>query len=176
MFYLRYICIATALLYVSLLDVCAQDVNSKIKAIFIYNFTKYIEWPENQKQGDFVIGVLGNNNPNLIKELEKMAALSKIGSRSFVVKVYNNVEEIGKCQLLFITAEKSSSITAAAQKIAKNNTLVIGENAGLIKKGAVINFVYQENKQKFELSKSNAERSGLTVSSSLVNMAILDEK
>jgi Fe-S cluster assembly iron-binding protein IscA len=159
-----------------MLEVCAQDVNSKIKAIFIYNFTKYIEWPENQKQGDFVIGVLGNSNPNLIKELDKMATLSKIGSRGFVVKIYNSVEEITKCQLQFITAEKSNLITAAVQKVAKNNTLVIGENTGQIKKGAVINFVYQENKQKFELSKTNAERSGLTVSSSLINMAILDEK
>lgn len=78
--------------------------------------------------------------------------------------------------MLFITADKSNLITAAVQKVAKNNTLVIGENAGQIKKGAVINFVYQQNKQKFELSKTNAEKSGLTVSSSLVNMAILDEK
>jgi hypothetical protein len=176
MSFIRHIFVAFVLLWVSMLEVCAQDVNSKIKAIFIYNFTKYIEWPENQKQGDFVIGVLGNSNPNLIKELDKMATLSKIGSRGFVVKIYNSVEEITKCQLLFITAEKSNLITAAVQKVAKNNTLVIGENTGQIKKGAVINFVYQENKQKFELSKTNAERSGLTVSSSLINMAILDEK
>ena len=174
MSFIRHIFVAFVLLWVSMLEVCAQDVNSKIKAIFIYNFTKYIEWPENQKQGDFVIGVLGNSNPNLIKELDKMATLSKIGSRGFVVKIYNSVEEITKCQ--FITAEKSNLITAAVQKVAKNNTLVIGENTGQIKKGAVINFVYQENKQKFELSKTNAERSGLTVSSSLINMAILDEK
>jgi hypothetical protein len=176
MSFIRHIFVAFVLLWVSMLEVCAQDVNSKIKAIFIYNFTKYIEWPENQKQGDFVIGVLGNSNPNLNKELNKMAALSKIGSRGFVVKIYNSVEEIAKCQLLFITADKSNLITAAVQKVAKNNTLVIGENAGQIKKGAVINFVYQQNKQKFELSKTNAEKSGLTISSSLVNMAILDEK
>lgn len=81
MSFMRHIFVAFVLLWVSMLEVCAQDVNSKIKAIFIYNFTKYIEWPENQKQGDFVIGVLGNSNPNLNKELDKMAALSKIGSR-----------------------------------------------------------------------------------------------
>ena len=142
MSFIRHIFVAFVLLWVSMLEVCAQDVNSKIKAIFIYNFTKYIEWPENQKQGDFVIGVLGNSNPNLIKELDKMATLSKIGSRGFVVKIYNSVEEITKCQLLFITAEKSNLITAAVQKVAKNNTLVIGENTGQIKKGAVINFVW----------------------------------
>jgi hypothetical protein len=171
----RHILFSVALLFVSLFDVCAQDVNSKIKSIFIYNFTKYIEWPANQKQGDFVIGILGNSNPGLVKELEKMASLSKIGGRNFSIKVYNNVDEIGKCQLLFVIADKSNLLSAAVQKVSKNNTLVIGENSGLIKKGAVINFVYQENKQKFELSKINAEKSGLLVSSSLINMAILEE-
>ena len=172
---LRHIFIGLSLLLVSSFDICAQDVNSKIKSIFIYNFTKYVDWPESQKQGDFVIGVLGNTNTNLIKELEKMAQFSKVGTRNFVIKVYNSVDEIGKCQLLFITSEKSSLISAAVQKVSKNNTLVIGENSGLIKKGAVINFVYQENKQMFELSKNNAEKYGLTVSSSLANMAILED-
>ena len=171
----RHIYIFIAILVLSLVNVCAQDVNSKIKSIFIYNFTKYIDWPENQKQGDFVIGVLGATNTNLIKELEKMSQISKVGSRNFTIKVFHSVDEIGKCQLLFISADKSGLISSAMQKVAKNNTLVIGENAGLIKKGAVINFVYHDNKQKFELSKNNAEKAGLIVSSSLVNMAILEE-
>ena len=172
---IRFILVALFLQIVGTYNLYAQDVNSKIKSIFIYNFTKYVDWPESQKQGDFVIGILGNSNVNLIKELEKMSQLSKVGTRNFVVKVYNSVDEIGKCQLLFISSDKSNSIGGAILKVSKYNTLVIGENSGLIKKGAVINFVYQENKQKFELSKDNAEKYGLTVSSSLVNMAILED-
>ena len=50
------------------------DTNSKMKSIFIMNFAKLIEWPESYRQGDFVVGVVGNTP--LYLELIKMAKVN----------------------------------------------------------------------------------------------------
>ncbi|MBK7311840.1 MAG: YfiR family protein [Sphingobacteriaceae bacterium] len=52
------------------------DTNAKIKAVFIYNFTKYFEWPNNKKTGNFIIYIVGKND-NLINELNLLAKRKK---------------------------------------------------------------------------------------------------
>lgn len=149
------------------------DTNAKLKAMFVYNFTKYIEWPQSYKSGNFVIGVLGESA--LQAELDKMAATKKAVNQPFEIKRYNSVGEIGNCHMLLIPAGTSAQIEAAVAKSKSNSTLVIGEQEGMAKRGAGINFVIKQNKQKFELNKSNIENRNLKVSSSLLALAIVVE-
>ena len=58
----------------------SEEANAKIKAIYIYNFTKYIEWPETYREGNFVVGVLGTSVP-LVNELNKMATSKTVGTQ-----------------------------------------------------------------------------------------------
>jgi hypothetical protein len=78
------------------------DPVSKIKVMFLYNFTKYIEWPKEYKQGDFIIGILGGGSEALQKELEKLALTKKAGIQNIVIKKYNSLAEVDKCHMLFI--------------------------------------------------------------------------
>ncbi len=154
----------------------AQDpntTNAKIKAIFIYNFTKYIEWPSEYKKGNFIITVVGNQT--LADELIKMAQKSKVGNQAFTIQHVNNINEIGKCHMLFLGSGKTALLSSAIERVKKQSTLVITESEGCAKKGAAINFVYHENKQKFELNKSNAGIHNLLVSSNLASLAIVVE-
>lgn len=149
----------------------ANAANSKIKAIFLYNFTKYIEWPASYKQGDFVIGVLGSSP--LVEELEKMALKSKVGTQSFIIKKFKDANEVSNCHMLYISNSKASSMEAAINKLKKTHTLIITECGGCAKKGSAINFVSVNNKQRFELNKINAGKFGLQVSSNLATLAIM---
>ncbi|MBL7918370.1 MAG: YfiR family protein, partial [Bacteroidia bacterium] len=54
------------------------DTNARIKAVFIYNFTKYFEWPSNKKTGNFLIYIVGKNE-NLLNEIKALAARKKVG-------------------------------------------------------------------------------------------------
>jgi hypothetical protein len=147
------------------------DPNAKIKVIFIYNFTKYIEWPSTYKQGDFLIGVLGSTS--LLPDLENLAKTKTIGSQKCVVKSFATVKDIQKCHILFIPTEKSDELENVLKKIKGMSTLVVTEKEGLARKGSVINFVNVENKQKFELNKTNASKKGLIVSSNLMSLGIV---
>ena len=146
------------------------DTNSKLKAVFIMNFTKLIDWPESTRKGDFVIGVIGNSP--LHTELVKMAKTKKVANQSLNVQKFNNPNEIKSCHILFVSKNKSLEISSIVNKTKPYNTLVVTENPGLIDKGSGINFVVKNNRQKFELNKKNVERYNLKISSSLESLAL----
>ncbi len=160
------------LLVIFLLLIPAVNAQSeKLQTVFIYNFTKHIEWPPDYSSGDFVIGVLGNSA--IIQEMENLAESRKIGNQKIVVKKYRTIDDIGLCNIIFIPKNKSGEIGNVLSKVKKYSTLIITEKEGLTAAGAAINFVVKNNKQKFELKKSNATKYGLKVSSDLERLAII---
>jgi hypothetical protein len=151
--------------------VFAQD--AKYKALFIYNFTKQIEWPASEKSGDFVIYIM--NHSELYNQLVAITNGKKVGNQNIIVKKIKGIEEVEKCHILFLSTSSSggSNMEAVLSKIGNNSaTLIVTERSGMIGKGACINFLIQEDKIKFELSKSNSSQRGLQVSSYLENLAI----
>ncbi len=145
------------------------DTNAKIKAVFIYNFTKYIEWPTNYKSGEFTIGIVGDSP--LYSELTKMTQTKKVANQSLHVKKFKSSEEVSKCHILYLSKDKSSEIGTVVKKLKNNSTLLVTEETGLVDKGAGINFIIKNNRQKFELNKKNVEKYKLKVSSSLEALA-----
>ena len=151
-----------------------NNSNTKIKATFIYNFTKYINWPDKYKQGNFVIGVLGTTS--FYNDLTALLAKKSVGDQNFEVKSYTTVESVSSvCHILFIPAENSSMLPDVLKKLKGKSTLIVTEKAGMAKQGSGINFVVDNNKQRFELNKNNVEKYSLTVSSTLSALAIAVE-
>ncbi|MDQ3394370.1 MAG: YfiR family protein [Bacteroidota bacterium] len=165
---LRQIMLTTAFILTGFV-VNAQDY--KYHPSFIYNFTKYIEWPASYQTGDFVIAVLGDSE--IIIELEKMAENKSVGSQKFVIKKLKSADEIEKCHLLFIPVSKSKELTQALLKLEGKPTLIVTEKPGMASQGSGINFVMMDGKWKFELNKSATEKSNLKVSSDLAKFAII---
>lgn len=141
--------------------------------MFVYNFTKYFEWPQSYKDGNFVIGVLGNSS--LLSELNTMASTKKVGNQSFEIKPFANAGEITNCHILIVAPNVTTPLSEILSKIKKNSTLLITEKQGFAKQGAAINFVVQNNKPAFELNKTSAEKQDLKVSTNLLSLAILVE-
>ncbi|MCC7303657.1 MAG: YfiR family protein [Bacteroidia bacterium] len=148
----------------------ASDTNTKIKAVFLYNFTKYIEWPQKYKSGNFIIGVLADEG--FAKEIDVFFNPKSIGSQRFEIKYFPKPSDISQCHMIYVSPNFSGNISEVLNRIKGKSTLLITEKAGYAKQGAAINFTVVENKQKFELNKANAEKYDLKVSSSLTNLAI----
>lgn len=147
----------------------AIDTNAKIKAVFIYNFTKYIEWPKTYQEGEFTIGIIGESP--LYSELTKMTQTKKVANQSLQVKKFSSAKEVSKCHILYLSKDKSAEISPLLKKLKNNSTLIVTEQAGLVDKGSGINFIIKNNRQKFELNKGNVEKYKLKVSSSLEALA-----
>lgn len=155
-------------------DDAKQKTVVKIKTVFLYNFAKNIEWPQGYKEGNFVIGVMGNNVA-LLSELNNLAQNKSIGTQPLEIKSYASVSNIGKCHMLYVLPENSSSLSELVGKLKGKSTLIVAEKPGSAKQGAVINFVIQDNKQKFELNKASAQKYNLKISNNLATLAIVVE-
>ena len=142
----------------------------KFHSVYIYNFTKYIQWPSTG--AEFNISILGNQ-PEAEGAFKAMAEAKSGGGKQFKVKVVKSASELSSCDILFIPSNYSTMAGDAVKKLAGTNTLVITEKEGMIAQGSGINFIMVDNKLKFELSKSNLDKAGLKVSSQLLQMAIL---
>ena len=146
-------------------------INAHCKAIYLYNFTKYIEWPGDYKSGNFVIGVYGTY-PTLLSELNRMASTKTAGSQKFEIRSVASVEAASKYHILFISKENLGQFTDIATRLKGKGTLLVTEKDGMTKKGSAINFVLVDNKIKFQLNKPNAEKHSLKVSRELESLAV----
>lgn len=146
----------------------AQDVDYKAYTLFIYNFMKYIEWPEANSKGDFVLGILGDSP--IYKELQIVAGSKKIKGHNIVVK-YIKPEEAPGCQMIYITSSKSSFLKPLKEQMKDKPVLLVGEREGLAKKGAALSFVtLDDDALKFDINKKEIEQHQLKISSSLVSL------
>ncbi|MFL5754454.1 MAG: YfiR family protein [Bacteroidia bacterium] len=152
--------------------VVAQDVDYKAYTLFVYNFMKYVEWPEAQSKGDFVVAVLGDSP--ISKELSALASTKKLKGRNIVIKKCNTPEETSGCHLLYISPSKSSSVKILKDQTKDKPVLIVGEREGLAKKGAGLSFVtLDEDELKFDINKKEIETHQLKISSSLLNLGIV---
>lgn len=146
----------------------AQD--DRFKAVFIFNFAKYLEWPTEYKTGDFVIGILGNSTVEQF--LVSISASKSVGSQVVVVKKFFNVESLERCQMLYIPFNNSNMLPAVLNKIGSNSTVIITEKNGLIASGAAFNFVLENGKLGFELNTSTLNNRNLKITNELKELAV----
>ena len=148
----------------------AQEVNYRSQSLYIYKFTKYITWPSAYATGDFVIGVIGNSP--IVDELTAMATLKKAGKgQRIIIRQFNAVEEISKCNILYISSSKSRELKNILTHLQNAPTLIVAEREGLAKKGASINFVTLDyDILKFDFNKSALEKHQLKISDELAKL------
>jgi hypothetical protein len=140
----------------SWLPVQAEDY--KFTALFIFNFAKYIDWPS--QDGDFVIGVLGNDP--IIDELKTIAGTADLNGRKMVVKKFSSAGQVEKCGILYVTPGQSDSLSPMVNKFGQSGVLIVTNKPGLAEAGAAINLAMIDGKQRYEINTASLKKSGLS--------------
>ena len=148
------------------------DTKAIYKALFIYNFATLVAWPSDYRKGDFIIGVYGTDG-TVYDQLKTKYSGKAIGSQEIrVVKHLSKSDINNKTHILYITEDKSESISTLKNTFNGKSTLLITEKPGYLNKGAVINFVVDKNKQSYEINKGNAKKHKLIIASKLTSLAV----
>jgi hypothetical protein len=142
-----------------------------LKAAFIYNFTKYVEWQKPVNEKEFVIGVLGDSP--ITKLLEDIARSKTVNSKKIVIHRFNDSDDLGNCHILFIPRSSSPALSSILSKVKGKGTLTVGERDGLGKAGTAMNFIILDNRIRIEANTKILDSEGLKVSSQLMKLAIL---
>jgi hypothetical protein len=143
----------------------------EIHAAMVYNFIKYIQWPDEGSGGDFVLGVIGDDN--VFNTLKQWYDGKPKGNKKYVVKKLASAAESADCQVVYIGKAKSKEFEAVKTSTAGKSVLTVTDGIGLGQRGSCINFKVIEGKLKFELNQGVVGSSNLKVSSQLSSMAIL---
>ena len=148
----------------------AQSVEAKVKAAFLYNFVKYVEWPGSAFESDsspIVIGIIGNDS--LAGALESVVEGKTAGGRRLMVRHLRWSDDLSACQELFVPASEMGG-AARLGNLRGKPVLVVGEAPGFARKHGAINFTVQGNRVRFEINGATASQGGLSISSKLLSL------
>ncbi len=159
-------------MYCSSILAFGQNVDTKKAALFVFNFTKYIDWPDDGFQ-EFTIGVFGNEQ--LLSEFQKQALTKKYGALAIKAKLCFKPSDTRDCQLVYISKAYIAKSKSIISFIGEKPILIVTEGEGETKSSAAHISIYQQNdktnKTGFEISKKNIENCNLKVSSQLLNIS-----
>lgn len=153
-------------------NVWAQErATHEVHAAMLYNFIKYVQWPNEAESGEFVVGVMGEDD--VFNTLKTWYDGKPKGSKKYVIKKLASAAEASSCQVVYLGKGKSKEFENIKSSVTGKSILTVTDGNGLGQKGSCINFKVVDGKLKFELNQATVNSSNLKVSGQLSSMAIL---
>ena len=167
---------ALALLLADAVPGVAGDAASeyRIKAAFLINFARFVEWPNTafaSAEAPLVFGIFGRDPFD--GELDRIANGKTVKGRPLLIRKISGASELRSCHVVFFPAADSRNYPEIAAGLAGLSILTVGEMSGFAERGGMINFVIVDGYVRFEANPSAAMLGHLKVSSKLLHLAII---
>jgi hypothetical protein len=172
-FLVRGLAAAAIVLLASQLSARAQGetIEDEVKAAFLYNFTKYIEWPAAAFQdGSDRFRMCVAASPKFFRTVETLISGETARGRSIQL-VAPEPSNLYRCHILFTGAQQASRFDAALPALSGRPILTVWESKQMFDRGGAILLVVDDSRVRFDIDVRSIERAGLTVSSKLLRVA-----
>lgn len=143
-----------------------------VKAAFIYNFAKFVEWPSEALGDDgapLIVGVLGQDPFG--NALDQAIAGKTVNGRPLVIQRLTWGQGLRGCHILFISQSERKHMAQILSSLQGTNILTISDMVPANQPGGIINFVIDQNKVRFEINAGAADQARLKISSRLLTLA-----
>jgi len=144
----------------------------QVKAAFLYNFVKFVEWPGvrgGSSQNPIVIGILGPDPFGPV--LDRTFADKMVGGRRFELRRYGTVEELQLSHVLFVSSTLKRDWSKVLAAVQGTPVMTVSDEGGFVKSGGIIELLLEDNKIRFDIHLSAGKRSGLKISAQLLQLA-----
>lgn len=148
------------------------ELEYQVKAAYLYNFAKFVEWPDakfQSPQTPLIIGVIGDDPFGVT--LDQVVQGKTINGREVIIRRFTVGEDFKQCHLLFISRSMKNSVKGILDQLKGQNVLTVSEIDKFALRGGCINFFIANENVRFQINLSATERAGLRVSSKLLNVA-----
>ena len=149
----------------------APTAEYQVKAVFLFNFAQFVEWPASafpQSQTPLVIGVLGHDPFG--SYLDQTVRGEKVNNRPLTVRRYRRVEEIQTCHVLFISRSEADRMDQILTGLKHRKILTVADVESAAGSRVMIRFVTQQNKIRLRINSEAARAANLTISSKLLRL------
>lgn len=145
---------------------------TQVKALFLFNFTKYVEWPESafaSPTAPLTIGLLGDTE--LAEPLRMLAAGKTVNGHPIVIEDKITADKATNCHILFLAAAEQKQLPALLPALRGQPVLAVGENDKFTRMGGIVNFGRRESKVRLEINTVTAGEARLKLSAKLLGVA-----
>lgn len=150
-------------------NVCAAPGEYQVKAVFLFNFSRFVEWPPSAFAGPdapFVIGVFGYDPFG--RQLDEATRGETVNGRPLVVRRVRNAVEAADCQILFVHHSEGAHLGAIIAALNHRSTLTVSDLDGAAQRGAMITLATEKNRVRLRVNVDSARAAQLTISSKLL--------
>ena len=167
--------VASALVLFAGPDLASQTVQApeyQVKAVFLFNFAQFVDWPPAagaDSLAPLVIGILGDDPFGHF--LDATVHGEHLGARPFVVRHYARVEDTSACDILFISQSESDKVEAILASLGNRPILTVSDVDGFAERGGMIRFVTGRNRIRLKVNLEAARAAHLAISSKLLRVA-----
>jgi hypothetical protein len=144
----------------------------QVKAAFLYNFAKFVEWPREAfgKSTDPIgICVIGQNPFG--SSLEDAVSGKTVNGRAFVVRQISDIKQASRCHILFVSASERRRYSAILGDARAGGVLTVGETDGFAEQGGMVNLKLESGRVQIQINLSAAEEARVRISSKLLSLA-----
>ena len=144
---------------------------AQLKAVFLFNFAKYVDWPAAAFTNDAApisIGVMGTDP---FGDSLRLVEGKTIRGLRFAIKHLDSDSDLSGCHILFISDSEASRMREILNKAGALPILTVGEDEAFARNGGIINFVLKNGNVRLEIDLAAARKAGLTISSRLLAVA-----
>lgn len=149
------------------LAVAQSQSELKVKAAYVFNLTKYVEWPDHKKS--LVIAVEGDGP--MVATLRDALAGKVSDSRNMEVVISPTDADLDRCDVLYVARSDKKRIDAALRKVAGRSVLTVGDAASFTKQGGAVALLTVGDRIEIQINLQASQKARLKISSRLLNLA-----
>ncbi len=148
------------------------DLERTVKAVFLYKFLNYADWPPTaftDANAPFVIGTYGADA--MAGDLAQLAEGRTVSGRAVEVRKLRRTDSLAGIHVLFVGAADTAQLPVLARAALRQPLLIVSEGDGALDAGSAINLLVVDGRVRFDVALDAAEKSGVHLSSRLLAVA-----
>jgi len=164
----------TALASALLLVQSPRASEYQLKAVFLFNFVQFVEWPPPatatpEARLPLLIGILGDDPFGPV--LDETVRGERLGARPIQIRRYRQVSDIAECDILFISRSERERVPEILSALKNRRVLTVSDGDSFANRGGMIQFITDKNRIRLRINLEAAQAAGLTISSKLLGVA-----
>ena len=144
----------------------------QLKAVFLYNFTRFIDWPVDAFDSPytpFVIGIIGDDP--FVPFVQAAVHGERLGTHLIHLKRFESIDQIEDCHILYIASKNPDELKSMIKDVSGKNILTVGDAPNFARYGGMIRFYTEQSKIRLQINNTAAKAEGLKISSKLLRVA-----
>jgi len=150
----------------------APPAEYQLKAVFLFNFAQFVEWPAGafaDAGAPLVIGILGEDPFGAL--LDDTVRGEKVGGRELLVQRYRRAEDVAACHILFVSRSEAARIEQIVAQLDHRPVLTVADSENAARRGVMIRFLTENRRIRLRINLEAARAAGLIISSKLLRPA-----